>query len=198
MQINKQQLNNNAGVTIIEMLISIALFSFAIIAVMEIFVAVIDGQQNSIASRNLQESMRYTFEVMAKDIRMARLDETASERNDYCDDVGSNKVYDNGEAYGEDADVLFFRNYHNECMKYYLEDGRIKVDRDLSSAYLTPDEIIVSNLKFLVKDNYSGSHPTTNREQSIVTIRMDINTKNTKVKHAQNMKIQTSISSRYY
>jgi len=198
----KQIINNKKGVTIVEMLFSISLFALSIMAVMEIFVTVVDGQQNAIASRNLQENMRYAFEVMAKELRMARIDGVGS--NDVCDDsdpsreIDDYKIYDNDADYDASASFLKFRNYHNECVKYSLENNRIKVERDTASGYLTPDEISISNLSFLVKDKYTGSHPATQGEQSIVTIRMDINTRDTKVRHAQNMKIQTTISSRYY
>ncbi|MBL7057706.1 prepilin-type N-terminal cleavage/methylation domain-containing protein [Patescibacteria group bacterium] len=182
---------NNKGVTLIELMVSVALFAITIVAVTQIFITLLNGQKNAIAARNLQENIRFAFEVMAKELRMARIDDGI------CSEIDNNKVYDNDAGYNESAVYLKFKNYHNECVKYYLEDDRIKIDRDGVSGFMTPDEIKVSNLKFLVKDANGGSGANS-REQSIVTLRMDIEAINTKAIYAQEMQIQTSISSRYY
>ncbi len=174
-------LKNNSGTTLLEIIVSISLFAVAVISVVEIFTLVLDSQRNAIASSNVQENMRYAFEVMTKELRMARID------SGDCADVGDTEIY----HVNIDNDELFFKNYHNECIHYYLEDSGIKVDKNLNSGYLTPDEIKISNLKFIVQDNYHS-------KQSMVTMKMDIETVGGKVKNKQEMKIQTTISSRYY
>jgi len=173
---------NNLGVTLLEMLVAVALFSVTILSATQIFKMVIEGQRNAIAAQNVQESMRYAFETMAKEIRMAQKDDGS------CAAAGH--VY----STNVDNSELYFINYHGDCVAYYLEyDGdipRLKVDRGLASAFVTPDEIKVSNLEFIVDDNVSAI-------QSIVTIKMDIEAVG-KEMHKQTMKIQTTISSRYY
>lgn len=173
------------GLTFLEVIVSLGLFAVSFIAVIEIFVLVLDGQRNAIASNNLQDNIRYAFEAMSKDLRMAHID------SGDCINVDDVKVYDVNMA----QDELYFKNYHHECIHYYLDDNRIKVDKDANgesnSGYLTPDEIKISNLKFIVDDNY-------HTRQSIVTMKMDIETVGGKDKNRQEMKIQTTISSRYY
>lgn len=178
-------LKNNSGTTFLEIIVSISLFAVAILSVLEIFTIVLDSQRNAIASRNINENMLYAFEIMGKELRMAHID------SGDCLDVGDTNIYDVNAS----KDELFLKNYHNECIHYYLEDNRIKVDKDSTSnslsGYLTPDEIKVSNLKFIVQDNY-------HTKQSMVTMKMDIETVGGKVKNKEEMKIQTTISSRYY
>ena len=172
---------NNSGTTLLEIMVSVALFAVAVISVVEIFTFVLNSQRVAIASRNINENMLYAFEVMNKEMRMAHINV------DGCANVGTNKVYNTS----INKDQLFFKNYHNECVRYYLDNDRIKVDKNLNSGYLTPDEIQVSNLKFIVEDNYHV-------QQSKVTMKMDVETIGGHAKNREKMKIQTTISSRYY
>lgn len=214
----KNNIKDERGVTIIEMLIAISIFALTIIAVVEIFTTVLSSQRNAIAARNLQENIRYAFDAMAKELRMARIDGNGSDN--YCDgwvlpeptdpdqstidiDVSTYKIYDNDDTEtGDGASHLKFRNYRNECVRYDLYDNRIRIFRDGKRAYITPDELRISNLNFRVRENYSGSFYGSSgsgeQKQATVTIRMDIDTPNEKKTSQQEMKIQTSISSRYY
>ncbi|MCX6800202.1 MAG: prepilin-type N-terminal cleavage/methylation domain-containing protein [Candidatus Falkowbacteria bacterium] len=189
---------DNKGITLMEMLVAIAIFSVTIVSVTQIFILVLDGQQNALAARNIQENMRYAFEIMSKELRMARINTSTYLDPNVCPDMSVGRVYDNGQFADTSAGLLRVRNYHDECVKYYLEDGRIKVDRDGVSAFLTPNEIRVNRLEFVVKDGHTGGHPSIDGNQSLVITNMDIETQGTKVKHHQTMKIQTAISSRYY
>lgn len=188
----KKIIFNKKGITLLEVIVAVALFAVTIISITEIFVLVLDGQRNAIASRNIQENIRYAFEMMSKEMRMARLDSGTCDNTIDNLDVDDNKIYDDDGA----GTYLKFKNNHNQCVKYSLETdangiGRIRVDRDLNWGYLTPDDISISNLEFLVYDNYY-------QYQSLLTFKMIINTVGGKIKHQQEMKIQTSISSRFY
>lgn len=169
----------------IEMIVAVSIFAITVVSLTEIFTLMLNGQRSAIASRNLQENMRYAFEVMAKEVRMAHVN--ASWHNViFCPNITDGKIYESG---GINGTELRFKNYHNECTVYSLDNGRIKIERDGIWGYITPDEISVSGLKFLVTDNYST-------RQSFVTMKMDIETVG--MKNNQNMTIQTSLSSRYY
>ena len=174
-------IKNNSGTTFLEIIVSISLFAVAVISVVEIFMLVLNGQRTAIASRNINENMLYAFEVMNKDLRMAHID------SGDCSNVADTSIYDVNAS----GDELYFKNYHSECIHYYLENDRIKVDKNLDSGYLTPDEIKVSNLKFIVQESNQ-------LEQAMVTMKMDIETIGGKAKNKEEMKIQTTISSRYY
>ncbi len=172
---------NNLGVTLIEMMVAVAIFSVVMLSATKIFQMVVESQRSAIAAQNLQESMKYALEVMAKEIRMAQ-----KPNGNECGGNLAGKVYDTNIA----KDELNFKNFNDECVKYYLDNNRLKIDRDTDSGYITPDEIEVSNLQFEAVDNVGTI-------QSRVTIKMDIGAVG-KEMHKQIMKIQTTISSRYY
>ena len=71
MSINFKKIKNNLGVTLIELIVAVALFSVTILSAMQIFQMVVEGQRSAIAAQSVQESMRYAFEIMSKEIRMA-------------------------------------------------------------------------------------------------------------------------------
>lgn len=177
---------NNFGTTLLEMIVAVALFSVTILAATEIFQMVVNGQRSAVAGQNTQESIRYALEVMSKEIRMAQKAESAD-----CPGLGlTGKVFKTA-----GSGTLQFKNSDEECVEYFLEDdingiSRLKIDRDGVSDYITPDEIEVNNLQFVVIDNIGV-------KQSMVTLKMDVEALGKEL-HKSKMKIQTTISSRYY
>lgn len=178
-------LKNKKGVTLLELTVAIAIFSVVILSATQIFKMVLEGQRNAIAAQNIQESMRYVLEVMSKEIRMAQKEDETIKN---CPLITDDKVY---EASGDGNAILAFKNYNGDCVKYYLDSGRFKIDRGSDSGYITPDEINITNLEFVVVDDGIVN------EQSRVTIKMDVEAVG-KEMHEQATKIQTTISSRYY
>lgn len=66
------------GFILIELVVAVALFSFAIIIALSLFMTGIKGQRRIIANQNIQESARYILEFMAKEIRMSEITGTTS------------------------------------------------------------------------------------------------------------------------
>lgn len=172
--------NNKKGVTLLEMTVSIALFAFIMLSAMQIFKMVVEGQRRAISSQNIQESMRYAFEIMSKEIRMAQKD------GGVCDDVADDMVY----RVSVDGDILYFKNYHGECVTYQLADTRLEIIRGSDSGYITSKKIEVSDLKFSIQGDPSTGQP-------IATMKMKIKAVG-KEMHSQEMIMQTSVSARYY
>jgi len=175
---------NNKGVTLLELIVAVSLFSITILMATRIFMTVIDGQRDAIAAQNMQESIRYTFERISKEIRMAQKDITGS-----CTGV-ADKVYDTN----INNDELTFLNYHGECVTYSLDDYRLQVQRqtiDPSPLPITLGKIKINNLQF----ELLGSDPET--DQLMVVIRIDAEAES-KEQFKHELKTQTSISSRYY
>jgi len=186
----KRIIKNKSGVTLLEMVVAVAIFTVVMLSATKIFQMVIESQRGAIAAQNLQESMRYAFEVMAKEIRMAQKVTSGSDCTGQYNIPSSNVIY-----HLSSGQELRFKNIYNECVKYYLDGTRLKIGRkpdvgSVAEGYITPDEIEVSNLQFEVVDNVGTV-------QSMVTIKMDIEAAG-KAIHKQTMKIQTTISSRYY
>ncbi len=183
---------NKKGVTLLEITVAVAIFSVVMLSATEIFRMVIEGQRNAIASQNVQESMRYAFETMAKEIR------TAIASNNDCESLfnppagATNKVFNT--TTNSEGDILYFKNKDGDCVAYYLEDETLKVIRESNIASTTPGKIKITNLDFKVTDDLIGAFHSL---QPLVTMKMDIEAAG-KEMHKQTMKMQTTISSRYY
>jgi prepilin-type N-terminal cleavage/methylation domain-containing protein len=176
----RRVIKSKNGVTLLEMIVAIAIFSVAILSAMGIFNMAMEGQRSALAAQNLQESLRYGLEMMAKEVRVAKKDSGT------CPAADDNKVYTiNGPS------ELNFRNINNKCVKYSIENNRLKVDRDADFGYLTPDEVKINKLNFYVIDD------GVNLQQSRVTVLIEAEAVG-KETHKQKMNIQTTISSRYY
>ena len=175
---------NNSGVTLLEMVVAVALFSVVVLSATEIFRIAIKSQHYAISAQNTQENTMYALEVMAKEVRMAQ-------KVDGSDCTGLYNILDNRIYYVPSSGELRFKNFNNECVKYFLDDSRLKIGRNGVEGYITPDEIAISNLQFNIVDDLA------NNKQSKVTIKMDVKAVG-KQEYEQVIKVQTTISSRYY
>jgi len=183
--INKQQKNKQqkSGFSLIEVLVSVFLFVVIILSSTEIFRLVIESQREAIASQNVQESLKYFYEVIGKEIRMAR-------RNDgKCPQVPVLKMFmvtNNGVN-----NALHFQNYHRQCVTYELaldgESQRFKITRDLNSDFISPKKIFIEKLRFVLDEIGQAS----------VTIYLEAHALGS-TRFKTEMHVQTTITSRYY
>ena len=174
-------IKNKSGFSLMEVIVSVALFSIIVLSSTEIFSLVIKGQREAIANQNVQESLKYFFEVTGKEIRMARRD------NGKCVNVEDGEIF----TTNIQGDVLNFQNYYEECVSYELVNtgdvNRWQITRGANSGYISPAKINIENLQFTL--NTTG--------QPIVTISLFAYAIGDQ-KEASEMEIQTSITSRYY
>lgn len=175
---NYKIVKNKKGTTLIELMVAMAIFSVLMLATLDIFKMVIEGQRNAINSQNVQESMRYALEVMSKEIRMAQKASVAE-----CG-VPAGSIY----AINAAEDTLYFKNKDSKCVVYELINYRLQITRGVDSGVITPSIIKLSNLKFHIVDA-AGVQPR-------ATISMDAEISQGTRK--QSMKIQTTVSSRHY
>ncbi len=159
------------------MVVSVAIFSVIVLIATETFKMVIEGQRNAISAQNVQESMRYAFEMISKEMRMAQKDDGA---------CGLNSVY----GVNADSDSLYFKNYHDECVTYQLDGSRLEISRNGNSGYVTSSKIEVSDLKFFIQGDSSVGQPTATMKMKIKAIGKEM--------HGQEIIMQTTVSSRYY
>lgn len=174
------------GISLIEVIVSTTIFVVILLSMTGIFKMVIDAQRQAIASQNVEESLRYFFEVISKEIRM-------SVRTDGACNIPAGSIYATG-ANGL-GDVLYLKNYRNQCIKYSLVNNngvnRFQIENSTlgKSDYLSPRKINISALRFVV-------HELPN-EQAYVTINLTAHYVGGE-KARSEMTVQTSISSRYY
>ncbi|MFA6551748.1 MAG: prepilin-type N-terminal cleavage/methylation domain-containing protein [Patescibacteria group bacterium] len=181
--------DNLMGFTLIEMVVGMGVFAMILLGSSIIFQNVIQGQSRAISSQNTQESMRYVFEVIAKEIRMAKKDFDGK-----CNNGDAGHVFNTNAA----KDALYFRNEYDECVAYANSaNKRFQISRVPAAGFsgigshvyydITPDELTVSNLQFY----------ETGSEQEAVTIVMTLNTLNAYFIQSR-MDLQTTVSNRYY
>lgn len=132
---------NKAGVTLIELLVSVTLFVILMLSTTEIFHMVLRHQRHSIATQNVQEGLKYFFEVASKEIRMAKRNPSSG---DNCLNIVPGKLF----KVEEDNTKLHLRNYRDECVTYYLENGRFMIEREGVSVPLTPKAVNIDNIYF--------------------------------------------------
>lgn len=174
-----------------EIVVSTALFSIVVYITFAIFQGVIVSQRATMISQNVQEATRYAFEVMSKEIRMAQ------KRRDTCALTSNRRVYDvNDNSAPYSGDQLRFTNSNSLCTTYYLAGGQLFVRRGAEVFAITPNDITLSNLNFSVTDDVFGVVlPTT---QPRVTISVEASQGGGPTVLAENITLQTTISSRSY
>ncbi len=72
MQYNKK--NNQLGLTLMEMLVAIGIFTTVVLIALTIFVTISDTQKRVISIQKIQEDIRYAVETMAQEIRLGKID----------------------------------------------------------------------------------------------------------------------------
>lgn len=177
--IPKRKNKNEEGFTLIEVLVAVGIFVYVVLIATQIFKMTIEAQQKSIASKHLQENIRYCLEAMSKEVRMARPD-----RDGTC--VPEDTVYYTNAG----NDELWFLNQYDRCVHYFLDGDRLKINRGGSETYMTPSNLSVGNLEF----NVAGSLPN---DQILTTIKI-ISTVSDERLTEQTLRIQTSLSNRHY
>lgn len=178
--------NNKSGMTLMEMVVAISIFTTVVFMSSNIFSTIMSGQRRSIAQQNTQENMRYLFEIISKEIRHAQ-------RSDgECYGAAQNRNFNTNPA----NNILYFKNKNDECVSYALVDGVLMIRRGARNAQASPDFLEISGLTFEVTDNriVQGSNP---RVQPRVTFKMRSSMRNQAVDNIV-LNMQSTISSRYY
>lgn len=173
------------GVTLVELIISTTLFVVIMLSMTEIFKMILDSQRQAIATQNVQENLKYFFEVISKEVRMAK------RAGGGCAYLPANRRFATStNAFG---DILYLKNYRNECVVYYLSEDngvvRFRVDRGANSDFLSPARIEVTDLQFIVREE--------NNQQAYISINLGAHSVGREA-NLSSMRVQTTISSRYY
>jgi len=165
------------GFTLIELMVSMAVFLIVMVSVIELFGAGIKTQKKSLALQTLSDSTSYVIEYMSRTIRMAKKDLNGTYISAGC----NFKTLANG---------IRFLNYKKEDQWFILDNGQIKEKKDDASEFtaLTSDNFQVNKLSFQV----SGECQTDDLQPK-VTIVVEIQTKEVE---PQTLNIQTTISQR--
>lgn len=138
------------GFTLVELMIAIALFTTIMVVATGLFGRAADSQGKTIAIKNLQESLDYSFQFMKREAESAKKDLTACGSG-----CGINDLFC---VNGVNSETVYFRNKNDECVRYFVQADsngvqRLAVTRDGLPAgpyftYLTSADVSVTSLKF--------------------------------------------------
>ena len=177
---------SKSGYSLVEVLVSTALFAVIMTGAMNIFQLVIKSQRSAIATQNVEESLKYFLEVTGKEVRMAK-------RNNGLCALPATDIYKTNFV-SANSDNLMFRNYHDECVTYSIvydsvnNVDRFAITRDSSTDFITPSKINIDELHFVT--NLAVTQPTLTMELISHAPGQDVD--------KSTMRIQTTLSSRYY
>lgn len=184
--IGRKTNNFKKGFTLIETVISIALFSLVSISIVVLFVSAASAQKKVLDMQNVQNSARILLETFSREARMAIIDSKGT-----CVNAGA--VFQNGAAF------VKFKNSKEECVKYWLDNGMIKktaIDKlgNASTTIITESNTQVSSLSFYLRQNLSGIG---NPYQPFMVLKATIK-KAGSSDDSRIINLQTSISARAY
>jgi len=174
------------GFTLLELLISMTVFSIVVIAFLGLFVSTFKEQKKSLNTIHLVNNGSYVMEYMTRALRMAKKDITGA-----C--VGTAKYnYDNPENDTAAIQFLVFNKEANDfvCQKFYKDGNTLKARVGISGAgeAMLPADIIVDNLNFMIIGDGQGDEV-----QPRVTLVLQIKTTGA---NSQTMSLQTTVSQR--
>ncbi len=164
------------GITLLEILIAISLFSVVIIGAIGLFTSLIKNQQALLDRAFVLNTLSYSTEYMSKAIRMAQKDMLGS-----CIPSTENFILTG-------ASSIKFLNYNNECQEFYLENNALKVRKLGIAQNLTPSSIVVEQLNFVL---FGASQDDTLQPKVSFSIKAKV-----KNSIAPSFVIQTTISQR--
>lgn len=189
--IKQKNKDNNSGLTLIEMLVAIAVFSIIIVSAISIFIYSIKIQKYCLSYQNLLSQMNYVMEYMTRSIRMAKKD-----LNGDCTGINpSVNKYNYILVIEGGLEKLKFETYNSgngeiECREFYLSNKRIYQKIGAGQALpLTSDNIEISS--FFV---YLSGEKQDDDLQPRVTVTIETEGLNSDPK--PKMKIQTTVSQR--
>ena len=175
------------GFTLIEMLVAVGILSVVILISLSSFLAVLNAQKKSIVIETIQENLRFSAEMMLREIRTGRFYYCGSAAGDFGSGSNNKDCSAGGPA-------LTFKNYLGQVVIYRLFNGQIQKSSDGGASFLgiTFPEITISDLKFYVV----GSNPPPDTSQPRVTISIKGEAGTTAQRSKSEFNVQTTISQR--
>jgi len=188
---------SGVGFTLIEVMVSVAIFSLLIAGPTGFFISSLKAQKKALSSQELVDTASYFLEYASRAIRMAQKEKNMGSPNVCLTVSGNGANYEITEGPG-----IKFINYKGECQKIYLEvieninSRRLKEwRRDLNgvekTGYLTSVNLEVVDFKIKL----SGGVQSDNLQPK-VTIFLNMRGKSQVEEMRPEINIQTTISQR--
>ncbi len=189
------------GFTLIEMLVSVGLFSVAITIIMTSLFSITAAQRKAIAVQNAQDNLRFAFEAMTKDIRTGRYYYCGSTVTDIPPTNTSTKDcpfgVNGGNSFSYQSSVgqtVTYQIWNNQLVRSSDGTQPCVPDPNIISdcqKITSPNVVIVDNIAFYV----SGSGGFDNA-QSFTTIVLEGKVIDPRDQTTTKINLQTSVSRR--
>lgn len=142
---------NNRGFTLIEMLVSITLFSIVITIVIGTVLTIVDSNRKSQSLAIVMNNLNFAIESMTRDIKTANptSDSSYSANNLIIDDNTGNNILTLEDSEGRK--IVYKHDVTNKTITKNIDDGG---DQPILS-----DDIVVEEFYVSVLGNVSGSQP---------------------------------------
>ncbi len=170
--------NKKGGFTLVDILVSVAVFSVVISISVNLFVSGIRVYEYSLKNQLLLGQISYAMEYMSRSLRMAEKDENGS-----CITSGYN--YEITARNG----IKFINSNNNECWEFFLENSHLKIEKSGVTYNLTGDSLKVNSFNIALMGDVSQQQPR-------VTIFLDVQANASNLSTVPKLKIQTTVSER--
>jgi len=159
--------NNQFGLTLLEMMIAVSLFTIVMLISTTLFIRAIDSQQRSVNSKELQEGLNFALAYMANEATGVLQDPSTdcisvplscASTNFFCTD-------------NSDAELLF-TNANGNCVVFEIANDdssipRLQMTRGAAVDFITPASIRITALKFSVSNTDDATYPIGRAAMSI-------------------------------
>lgn len=134
-------LKKSAGVTLLELIVAVAIFTVVIGGSSGVFISALRAQRVVLADQNLIDNTRFALEFMSRQLRLAARDQTGA-----CTGTADT-------TYSNSGGILKFINSDGACVHYRLNANSIEISQNGGGSFanLTLSSIaLVTNLSFIV------------------------------------------------
>ena len=114
------------GFTIVELLVSVLIFSMVTLIAVGIFTFTLRFQKQSLAEQDIIGQVSYTMEYLGRAVRMARKDPSGA----CLTGSGPNFNYETN----PNSDRIRFLNYRNICQEFFLDGVQLKERKSSDSS----------------------------------------------------------------
>jgi len=173
----------NRGFTLVEMMVTLLIFSIIVGTTVGVFVSVIRIQKYNLSYHQLLAQTSYAIEYMARAIRMAK-----KNTDGICSGMADKNYEETHSGHG-----VRFETYHSpgQCWEFFLEEEKLKVLKNNEEKYdLTSGDFNVTSFNVVVSGDGAD------QEQPRVTVFMEVRGEGSAFQPGPRVRIQTTISQR--
>lgn len=186
----KKAKQKNKGFSLLELIVSVALFTIAIMTGAGLVLAISTAQKKAVSLQEIQDNIGFAFEAMSREIRTGTNYYCGEDNNDLK--IGALDVKDCPIGGSPDGGIAFsFVNQLGDIVVYRVTlSGQLEKSSDggTNFLFLTSDKVNINNIKFYVH----GSDPDDVLQPKVTIV---LNAK-TGEKFVLGMNLQTTLSQR--